>query len=177
MGTRGIFRRLKAYGRGNSLRFFNCPVPPEQQQTGKGLDTDSIVVNICEKIRVELTGDDTSRSHPIGKPNSRGNIQIISKFKNLKVKNKVYSEKRKLKNTSVFVTEDLTKFRQGLIQELSKAKRDGYVNSFWTNVAKVHERAQKTFIRSFNDINALLNDRDHSTDKVVNTVILYLTYS
>lgn len=59
---------------------------------------------------VELSGDDISRSHPIGKPNNRGNIQIISKFKNWKVKNNVYSKKCKLKNTSVFVSEDLTKF-------------------------------------------------------------------
>lgn len=153
---------LEQYGRRNSLRFHNCSVPPDQQQTGKRLDTDSIVVNICKKMGVELTDDDISRSHPIGKPNSRGNIQIISKFKNWKVKNKVYSEKRKLKNSSVFVTEDLTKFRQGLVQELSKAKRDGYVNSFWTNdsriFAKVHERGPKSLIRSFNDINALRTD-------------------
>lgn len=121
---------LEQYGRRISLRFHNRPIPSELQQSGKSLDTDSIVLNICKKMRVELTGDDISRSHHIGKPNNRGKIQIISKFKNWKVKNKMYSEKRKLKNTSVFVTEDLTKFRQGLVQELSMAKRDGLVHSF-----------------------------------------------
>lgn len=57
---------------------------------------------------VEMTRDDIFRSHLIGKPNKNGNIQIISKFKIWKVKN---TEKRKLKSSSIFVTEDLTRYR------------------------------------------------------------------
>lgn len=57
---------------------------------------------------VDLTWYYIFRSHPIGRQNKNGNIQIISKFKNWKVNN---TEKRKLKSSSIFVTEDLTRYR------------------------------------------------------------------
>lgn len=104
---------LEQYGRRNSLRFHNCPVP-----TGT-LDTDCMIIDLCkDKLGIQLTEEDIFRSHPIGKPNRNGNIQIICRFKNWKVKNKVFSKKKQLKNTSIFLTEDLTRFRQSLIQDL-----------------------------------------------------------
>lgn len=142
---------LEQYGRRNSLRFHNCPV-----HTGT-LDTDCMIIDLCkDKLGIQLTEEDIFRSHPIGKPNRNGNIQIICRFKNWKVKNKVFSKKRQLKNTSIFLTEDLTRFRQSLIQDLTKAKRGGSIHSFWTNdgriFARFEENGPKHMIRSFNDI-------------------------
>lgn len=80
---------LEQYGRRNSLRFHNCPV-----HTGT-LDTDCMVIDLCkDKLGIQLTEEDIFRSHPIGKPNRNGNIQIICRFKNWKVKNKVFSKKK-----------------------------------------------------------------------------------
>lgn len=145
---------LEQYGRRNSLRFHNCPVPNDDQ------NTDGIVINLCKsKLNIDLTEEDIFRSHPIGKPNKNGNYQIICRFSNWKVKNKVYSEKRKLKNTSVFMTEDLTRYRQSIVQELTKAKRARSVHSFWTNdgriFVKVYERGPKQLIRSFSDLDRI----------------------
>jgi hypothetical protein len=105
-------------------------------------------MDLCKnKLNIDLTEDDISRSHPISKPNKNGNIQIICKFKNWKIKNNVYTEKGKLKNTSIFLTEDLTKCRQGIVQELTRLKREGKVHSYWTNdgriFVKCHERGRK----------------------------------
>lgn len=38
--------------------------------------------------------------------------------------------KKKTKNTSILLTQDLTWYRQGLDQELSRAKRAGTIHSF-----------------------------------------------
>ena len=126
----------------------------------RDVDTDKIVTAICkESLNINLSEDDISRSHIIGKPNSRGNIQIICKLKNWKTKNTVYQSKKKLKNSSIFITEDLTRYRQQIVQELSKAKKAKKVHSFWTNdgriFAKLSERGSKFMIRSLEDLRDL----------------------
>lgn len=148
---------LEQYGRRNSLRFHNCPVPAGDLTD---INTDHIIMGICkDHLNIELSEDDISRSHPIGKPNSKGNIQIICKMKNWKIKNSVFQSKRKLKNSNVFITEDLTRFRQGIVQELTKGKRAGKVHSFWTNdgriFAKLSEKGRKFIIRSVNELHQL----------------------
>jgi small-conductance mechanosensitive channel len=147
---------LEQYGRRNSLRFHNCPVSNQQH----GIDTDAIVMDLCKsKMNIDLTDEDISRSHQIGKPNKSGNIQIICKFKNWKIKNKVYTEKKKMKNTSIFVTEDLTNYRQEIIHELSKAKRAEKLHSFWTNDGRIfvkwRDRGPKQLIHSFWDLDCI----------------------
>lgn len=117
--------------------------PSEQKQTGKCLNTDIIDVNICQKLGVELTGNDISRSNPIKNQTVEEPSKSILNLKTGKSKHKIYSEKRKLKNSSVFVTEDLTQFRQGLVQKISKAIRDGFVNSFWTNDGRIFAKSSR----------------------------------
>ena len=141
---------LEQYGRRNSLRFHNCPTLTVNQT--EPLSTDNLVINLCKsKLGIDLSEDDIFRSHTIGRPNKNGNYQIICRFKNWKLKNKVYTEKRKLRHTSIFMTEDLTRYRQGIVQELTKAKRSRSIHSFWTNdgriFVKVHESAPKQLIR------------------------------
>ena len=126
----------------------------------RDVNTDKIVTAICKKsLNINLSEDDISRSHIIVKPNSGGNIQIICKLKNWKIKNTVYQSKKKLKNSSIFITEDLTRYRQQIVQELSKAKKAKKVHSFWTNdgriFAKLSERGSKFMIRSLEDLRDL----------------------
>ena len=79
---------LEQYGRRNSFRFHNCPITDGNR---RDVNTDKIVTAICkESLNINLSEDNISRSHIIGKPNSRGNIQIICKLKNWKTKNTVY---------------------------------------------------------------------------------------
>lgn len=68
-------------------RFHKCTVPTET------LDTDSMVVDLCkDKLGIQLSEEDTFRLQSIGKPNSNDNIEIICRFKNWIVKNKVYKK-------------------------------------------------------------------------------------
>ena len=122
----------------------------------RDVNTDKIVTAICkESLYINLSEDDISRSHIIGKPNSRGNIQIKCKLKNWKIKNTVHQSQKKLNNSSLFITEDLTRYRQ----QIKKAKKAKKVHSFWTNdgriFAKLSERGNKFMIRSLEDLRDL----------------------
>ncbi|KAK3098258.1 hypothetical protein FSP39_017663 [Pinctada imbricata] len=144
---------LEQYGRRNSLRFHNVQVADPN-------DTDSVVVQICkDKLNVDITPDDICRSHVVGRPNRAGKSQIICRLRNWKVKNRIYSQKKKLKNdqSRIFVTEDLTRYRQAVVSEVVKAKRAEKVTSFWTNdgriFIKTSEGGQKFLIESIDDLN------------------------
>ena len=90
----------------------------------RDVNTDKIVTAICkESLNINLSEDDISWSHIIGKPNSRGNIQIKCKLKNWKIKKTVHQSQKKLNNSSLSITEDLTRYRQLIVQELPKAKK------------------------------------------------------
>ena len=109
-----------------------------------------------------ITEDDILRSHPIGRPNRQGKSQIICRFRSWKIKNKVFTSKKQLKGDSdrIFITEDLTKYRQGLVAEIASAKRAQLVTSFWTNDGRIFlkkdQRGRKHLIRSYEDLYSLV---------------------
>jgi hypothetical protein len=145
---------LEQYRRRNSLRFHSCP------PLGAHNSTDNVVISICkEKFNLDLQEDDIFHSHSIGKTKANGSIQIICSFKNWKIKNSVYSKKKQLKNSGIFITEDLTRYRQSINQELVKGKRAKKVHSFWTNdgriFAKFSDRGRKYLIRSIDELHDL----------------------
>ena len=110
---------LEQYGRRTSLRFHNVPV--DQIQNG---DTDSTVFKICSDMEITITSDDINRSHPIGRKTRNNRVQIICRFRKWKIKNKIYRAKKQLKNNrdKIFVTKDLTKYRQKIVAEIIQAK-------------------------------------------------------
>lgn len=77
-------------------------------------------------------------------------------FKKLENEKQFFFNKKLTISTSIFLTEDLARFRQSLIQEFTKAKRGGSILLFWTNdgsiFARFEENGPKHRIRSFNDI-------------------------
>jgi exosome complex exonuclease DIS3/RRP44 len=140
------------YSRRTSLRFHNCPNNED--------NTDNTIISLCkDRLGMQLNYTDILRSHPIGRPNRNGKIQIICRFQNWKVKNDIFRNKRNLKNSDVFITEDLTKYRQGIIHELTCAKRARTVHSFWTNdgriFTKLSESGPKYLIRSVSDLHKI----------------------
>ncbi|KAK3106950.1 hypothetical protein FSP39_003755 [Pinctada imbricata] len=152
---------LEQYGRRTSLRFHNVEVADTN-------NTDDEIVKLCkEKLQVDITPDDINRSHPIGRKNRHGKYQLICRFKNWKIKNKIYREKKKLKNDSsrIFVTEDLTSYRQEIVSEIAKAKRAGKVFAFWTNDGRIFIKTSsdgpKYLIRSLHDLNYYAPPSDH----------------
>ena len=144
---------LEQYGRRNSLRFHNV-------KYGDSDDTDDVIVDLCKsKLDVEITKDDICRSHPVGRKNRNKTRQIICRFRNWKIKNSIYSQKKSLKEDPdhVFITEDLTSHRQAIVNEIVKAKRAGKVSSFWTNDGRIFIKTPdsdyKQMIRSIDDLN------------------------
>lgn len=151
---------LEQYGRRTSLRFHNVPKPGTDEADA---DTESAVINICAKMGVTITSDDIDRSHPIGRSNRNNKIQIICKFKTWKAKNKVFSAKKELKNNSdkIFITEDLTRYRQSIVSKLIEAKKRKSIFSFWTFDGRVYtkleQNGEKLEITSLGEINRLLS--------------------
>lgn len=119
IGFRGYCGWLKTVR--SKLRFHNCSV-----LTGD-LDGHRPVQG---QLGVQLTEEDIFQSHPIGKSNRNGNIQIICRFRYRRWRTMFF--KKQLK-THLYSWEDLTRCRQSLIQELTKAKSGGSIHLFWTN--------------------------------------------
>jgi len=85
---------FEQYGRRSSLRFHNVPAASSEQIS----DTDSVIINLCkEKLNVEISENDIDRSHILGSINREGKVLIICRFRNWKIKNKIYRAKTKLK--------------------------------------------------------------------------------
>lgn len=151
---------LEQYGRRTSLRFHNVPKPGTDEGN---TDTESAVISICEKMGVTITSDDIDRSHPIGRPNRNNKLQIICKFKTWKAKNKVFSAKKELQNNSdkIFITEDLTRYRQSIVSKLIEAKKRKSILSFWTFDGRIYikmeQNGEKLEVTSLDEINRLLN--------------------
>lgn len=148
---------LEQYGRRTSLRFHNVPKPGTDEGN---TDTESAVISICEKMGVTITSDDNDRPHPIGRPNRNNKLQIICKFKTWKAKNKVFSAKKELKNNTdkIFITEDLTRYRQSIVIEAKKGKS---IRSFWTFDGRIYikmeQNGEKLEVTSLDEINRHLN--------------------
>lgn len=127
---------LEQYGRRTSLRFHNVPMREAELQ-----HTDDLVlkvINTSLKIAIPLKADDINRSHIIGKIKD-GKGQIICRFRNWKVKNLVYGQRKFLRDNpdKIFITEDLTRYRQNIVKKLSARKRARDIHSFWTYDGRV----------------------------------------
>ncbi|KAK3085375.1 hypothetical protein FSP39_002378 [Pinctada imbricata] len=155
---------LEQYGRRNSLRFHNVTLSENDKK-----DTDEVIVDMCEnKLQIDISKEDICRSHPVGRPNRAGKVQLICRFRNWKIKNGIYSKKRCLKGDpdNLFITEDLTGYRQGIISALMDAKRLGHVHSFWTSdgriFAKATERTSKDLIKFPEDVDRYIPEEMQS---------------
>ncbi|CAC5370488.1 unnamed protein product [Mytilus coruscus] len=148
---------LQQYGRRNSLRFHNVPL----KKTELG-STDDKIVGLCKSLLgVNITVDDIDRSHIIGSINKYGNAQLICRFRNWKIKNSIFQQKRKLKNNpdKTVITEDLTQYRRYLMKKLNDARKRHEIDSFWTMdgriFAKKTPEATKKFIGGMEDLSEL----------------------
>ncbi|CAC5373650.1 unnamed protein product [Mytilus coruscus] len=124
--------------------------------------TDDKIVGLCKSLLgVNITVDDIDRSHIIGSINKYGNAQLICQFRNWKIKNSIFQQKRKLKNNpdKTVITEDLTQYRQYLMKKLNDARKRHEIDSFWTMdgriFAKKTPEATKKFIGGMEDLSEL----------------------
>jgi hypothetical protein len=116
------------YSRRTSLRFHNIKVPVDERGNVKHpVNTDEFILNVCnDKLGLDINLHDIGRSHIIGKVKD-GKSQVIVRFISYRTRNKVYSNKKGLKNhpDKIFITENLTKYRTELVKQLAELKYNG----------------------------------------------------
>ena len=155
------------YSRRTSLRFHNIQVPIDRSgRIIHPVNTDDLILNVCnQKLKLGIQKEDIGRSHVIGKV-CNGKSQVIVRFLSYRIREKVYSAKKRLKGDpdKIFITENLTTFRTNLVKELAELKFNHDINAYWTNdgriYAKKSESSTKQLICNHDDILDLLRNID-----------------
>ena len=81
-------------------------------------NTDALVLKMAATVEADITLDEIDRSHRIGKPTLGKTRDIIVKFSTFRARQKLYTARTNLKTrgyAGVFINEDLTKHRSGLL--------------------------------------------------------------
>ena len=92
-------------------------------------NTDELILEMARLMNLDLSLQEIDRSHRVGKPNAAKPCDIIVKLSTFRSREKLYRARRQLKDTGhagVYINEDLTKFRSGLLyngRKLAKARR------------------------------------------------------
>ena len=123
--------QAEQYSRRNCLRISGYK---EQQNE----DTDEIVMKLASDIGCNLQLTDIDRSHRIGRPAGRGDRprDIIVKFSTYRNRQKLYKQRTALKvngHPGVFVNEDLTKLRSGLLYNARKLLKAKLIKGAWSS--------------------------------------------
>ena len=117
---------LQQYSRRNCLLFHGITESNDE-------DTDQLVVDQCnEKLNLSITRDMLERTHRLGPKHDQGGKPraIIVKCCSYRNRCLVFINKKRLKGTSVTITESLTKARMELVKEVLKIVGDG---NTWTS--------------------------------------------
>lgn len=150
------------YSRRTSLRFHNVQVSVDDRgRLIHPVDTDSAIIGICkDHLNINLTKDDISRSHVIGKT-INGKTQVIVRFMSYRTRERVYNAKKSLKNhpDKVHISENLTEFRNSIVRQLGKLRYQNLIDSYWTADGKIFAKmtasGHRIRIRDFNDLDVL----------------------
>ena len=111
----------------------NCILVHGLEENKDGITDDLVASFIKDKMDIDLSVNEIDRSHRIGKPNPRKKRPIVVKFVRYNNRRKVFSNKKKLKDTGIS-TESLTANR---MEELSKARNEHGFKDVWTIVGKI----------------------------------------
>ena len=139
---------LEQYTRKHALEIHGIP---EDLYTA----TDDVVIKLGEQLNVPITNEDIDISHNIfsGKNQPKG---IIVKFISHKKKAQLYRKRTELKNvkisdlfpvcstagvvqsTRIFINENLTQYRRGIMKKANKMKKDEMIQSVWSMDGKLY---------------------------------------
>ena len=99
-------------------------------------DTDVIVKEILnELLQEKFANVDIDRSHQIGTiKNIKQSRSIIIKFARYNIRNRVFKNKKKLRDTAISITESLTRKR---MQMLTKARSEFLFKNVLTQEGKI----------------------------------------
>ena len=121
---------LEQYSRRNCLLLHGV-------QENENKNTDDIVLKtMSEELNIEIKENDLVRTHRIGNRNRKDGQPraIIVKFTCCAIRNKIYSNQKKLKGKIFLITESLTSRRYNLFKEA----QDKYgVKNLWTSDGRI----------------------------------------
>ena len=125
--------------------------------------TEDVVIKVAEALNITVDPEDIDISHKL-----RGGKCIIAKFVSHKTKVSMYKQRTKLKNVKIkdlfpgypsaikrriFLNENLTMYRRGLVNEANRRRREGTLFSVWTMDGKIFAKTSPdgTPIRIFSE--------------------------
>ena len=112
----------------------NCILVHGLEENKDEITDDLVASFIKNKMDIDLSVNDIDRSHRIGKPSPRKIRPIIIKFVRYNDRRKVFSNKKKLKESGISIKESLT---AGSLGELSKARNKHGFKNVWTIDGKI----------------------------------------
>ena len=139
---------LEQYTRKHALEIHGIP---EDLYT----TTDDVVIKLGELLNVPITNADIDISHKLfnGKNQPKA---IIVKFISHKKKTQLYRKRTELRNvkisdlfpdcstadvvqsTRIFINENLTQYRKGIMKKANKMRKDGMIQSAWSLDGKLY---------------------------------------
>ena len=113
-------------------------------------DTNVVVTEtLNELLQEKLTDVDIDQIHWLGKlRKGKQSRPIIIKFARYNIRNGVFKNKKKLKDTSISITESLTQKR---IQMLTKARNEFLFKNVWTQDGKLLVKSDDNTIKVYYD--------------------------
>lgn len=125
---------LEQYIRRDSVRVWGIP-------ESAGENTDSLILQLCNDLSVTMTPADIARSHRVGKPERRKTRAIICKFATYNKRRALFKERSQLrkseKGKNIYVSEDLTARRSGLLYTCRRLKNAGFIQGCWTTDGRI----------------------------------------
>lgn len=148
---------LEQYSRRNSVRVQGIPEEDREDAIHKALELANGKLN----LNPPLLSSDIDRAHRVGSPRTDGRPRsLLIKFATYQQRFRLMKNRYLLKNTPVFINEDLTRYRSKLLYEARALKRAGKINELWTFDGRIHvkigdDRHHITCYQDLRDLNLL----------------------
>ena len=129
---------LEQHSRKDSVRMFGVRDLNKQETAEKSVN---VVVDVLSSIDVQITKNDISIAHRLGKFTKNKARPIIVKFKSQLHKNQALYQRRKLKGTGMGISEDLTAKSHEYLHKLQQHKD---VEAAWTRDTNVFVKMRES---------------------------------
>ena len=148
---------LEQYTRRNSLRVQGLSeTEGEEDPIEKTLE----FANRTLQLNPPLLPSDIDRAHRTGRSTPGQPRAFLVKFATYQQRRRVMMNKHRLRNTSIFINEDLTAARATLMWHARKAKREGKLSDCWSSDGRIFVKktgsGDKALIRRQDDLEKLL---------------------
>lgn len=120
------------------------------------------VINLCKtKLNTDIPKASFDRAHRVGRKMPGKARQVIVKLTHYHAKNAIYSKRKLLKGTQIFINDDLSRLSLHLLKE---AKKNKNVKSAWSSDGKILAKDHNDKIhriRKYSDILFIENDDNY----------------